>query len=177
MGLRRALFAWWTGLAAGERFGQEIGQRLLQVEPAGKAVAQRKQAAGHQRQAGHQIDGARHGVGHGAAHIHGLGEAAGLLKLSAADVGSHARVGIDFAEKERGGEVVGEPEALVDQLGDGVRRRHLPLHAIDSESGGRQGDGERHRPAQDLGTEEQQQNEGGERGNGGIRPLGEELVA
>src|ERR1019366_3859051 len=29
-------------LAAGERFGQEVGQRLFQVEAAGKAVAQRK---------------------------------------------------------------------------------------------------------------------------------------
>ena len=71
-----------------------------------------------------------------------------------ADAGIGRRVGVDFAEKDRGGQVVGEPQALIDELGDRVGRGHAALHPIDAERERGQRNRQRHRPAQNLGPEQ-----------------------
>ena len=109
--------------------------------------------------------------------VHRLREAAGPLELSLADLGSHGRAGFDFAEEERSREIVGQPQSMVDELCHRVARGHLPLYAVESESGSGERNQQRHLPAQHLGAEQQQQNEGDKRSRTRIRPLGEELVA
>ncbi len=141
--------------AAAEGFGQKIGKRLTQVQPACQTVTQREQAAGDQCQAGHYIGRPRHRVGHRAAYIHRLGEHVGALELCAADIGRSGGSRIDFAEKKRGGKAVGQPNASVNELRHVIRRRHVPFHTINAEYGSRDGNGERHLPAQNQCAEEQ----------------------
>ena len=142
-----------------EGFGQEVGQGLLEVETARQSVAQREEAAGDDQERGHHVESARHHVRHGEANVDGLGDASGAFELGAANFFGHRCAGRDFAEEERGGEIVGEVQAAIDDLCDGIRGGQAPLDAERPNGGGKQGEEQRDLPAQNLSSEQQEQDE------------------
>ena len=62
-------------------------------------------------------------VRHGGANVDGLRDASGAFELGAANLFANGCAGRDLAEEERGGKRVGEIQAAIDNLCDGVRRR------------------------------------------------------